>query len=112
MQGSEGLAYDDLQSDSDATVIGVDSPQGPALSLHDEATNPQPHTPRHVVLSMPGSPMDHMPPLEAAITSGDAVEVHVDEAKLETSEPEARRQASYAVGDMLLKNVNILLDLL
>ena len=28
MEGSEGLAYDDLWSDSDATVMGVDCPQG------------------------------------------------------------------------------------
>ena len=83
MEGAERLAYDDLQLDSDATVMGVDGPQGPALSLHDEATNPLPHTPRCAVLHMPGLLMDHMPPLEAAIASGDAVEVHVDEVELE-----------------------------
>ena len=31
VEGSEGLAYDDLQLDSDATVMGADGPQGPAL---------------------------------------------------------------------------------
>ena len=39
MEGSEGLAYDDLQSDSMATVVGADGPQGPALSLCDKAAN-------------------------------------------------------------------------
>ena len=82
MEGSEGLAYDDPQSDSDATVMGVDGLQGPALSLWDEATNPPPHTPRRMALSMPELLMDHMPPLEVAISSKDAVEVHVDKAKL------------------------------
>ena len=83
MEESEGLAYDDLQSDSNATVMGADSPQGSALSLHDEASNCLSHTPRHAAPHMLGSPMDHMPPLEAAIASGDAIEVHVDEAELD-----------------------------
>ena len=83
MEGSEGLAYDDLQSDSDTMVTGADGPQGPALSLHDEATNLLPHSLRHAALHMLGSPMDHMLPPEAAITSRDAIEVHVDEAELD-----------------------------
>ena len=83
MEGSEGLAYDDPQSDSNATVTGVNGPQGPALSLRDEAANCPPHTPRCAAPCMLGSPMDHMPPLEVAITSRDAVEVHVDEAELD-----------------------------
>ena len=86
VEGSEGLAYDDPQldsMDSMAMVMGVDGLQGPALSLHDEATNCLPHTPRHVAPCMLGSPMDHMPPLEVAITSRDTVEVHVDEAELD-----------------------------
>ena len=70
MEGSEGLAYDDPWSDSVTTVIGVDCPQGPALL---------PHTTR----CMPGLPMDHLLPLEVAIVSGDAVEVHMDEAELD-----------------------------
>ena len=74
MEGSERLAYDDPQSDSDATVMGVDCPWGPALL---------PHTLRHVTPHMPGLPMDHLPPLEVAIASRDAVEVHVDEAELD-----------------------------
>ena len=83
MEGAEGLAYDDPQSDSDTTVMGVDDPQGPALSLHDEATNPPSHTPRHAALHLPGLPLDHMLPLEAAIASRDAGKVHVDEAELD-----------------------------
>ena len=83
MEGAEGLAYDDLWSDVDATITGVDGPQGPALSLHDEAANPPPHTLRCAALHMLGSPMDHMLPLEAAITSGDIIKVHVDEAELD-----------------------------
>ena len=47
MEGAEGLAYDDLRSDTDATVTGADGPQGPVLSLHDKATNPPPHSLRH-----------------------------------------------------------------
>ena len=49
MEGLEGLAYDDPQSDSDATVKGADCPRGPASS---------PHTQSHATLHMPGSPMD------------------------------------------------------
>ena len=74
MKGLEGLAYSDLRLDSDATVTGADSPQGPALS---------PHTPRRAAPGMPGSPMEQMLPLEATITCGDAMEVHVDEAELD-----------------------------
>ena len=83
MEGAEGQAYDDPQLDSDAMVMGADSPQGPALSLHDKATNHLPHTLRCAAQHMPGSPMDHMPPLEVANAGGDIVEVHVDEAELD-----------------------------
>ena len=69
--------------DSDAMVMGEDNLHGPALSLCDEATKPLPHTLRCVAPHMPGSPIDHMPPVEAAITSRDAIEVHVDEAELD-----------------------------
>ena len=55
-------------------MTGVDGMQGPALS---------PHTLSHAALHMPGSPMDHMLPPEAAITRKDAVEVNVDEAELD-----------------------------
>ena len=81
MEEAEGLAYDDPQSDSNAMVMGVDGSQGPALSLHDESTNSPPHTPRSVAPHMPGSPMDHMLLLEAAVTSGDVIKVHVNEAE-------------------------------
>ena len=83
MEEAERLAYDDLWSDSDAMVMGTDGLQGPAIYLHDEATNSPPHTLKHAAQYMPGLPMDHMLPLEAAITSRDTVKVHVDEAELD-----------------------------
>ena len=83
MEEAEGLAYDDPWSDSDATVMGADGPQGPALSLCDKATNPLPHTPMCAAPCMPGSPMDHMLLLEATIAGRDTIEVHVDEAELD-----------------------------
>ena len=67
MEGSQGLAYDDLQSDSDATMTGVECLWGTASS---------PPTQGPVTLCMLGSPMDQLPPMEA-------VEVHVNEAELE-----------------------------
>ena len=83
MEGAEGLAYDDPRAASMATVIGVDGLQGSALSLHDEAANCPLHTLRYATTHMPGSPMDHIPLLEEAIASGDAVDLHVDEAELD-----------------------------
>ena len=74
MEGLEGLAYDNPWSDSNAMVMGADCPWGPALS---------PHTPRCAAPHMPGLPMDHLPPLEVAITGRDAMEVHVDESELD-----------------------------
>ena len=70
MEGSEGLTYDDPWSDSDATVMGVDCPWGPASS---------PHMQSHATLHMPGSPMNRLPPMEVAI----AMEVHINESELE-----------------------------
>ena len=67
MEGLQGLAYDDPQSDSEAMVMGADCPWGP-MSL------PHPQSP--VTLHMPGSPMDQLQPMEA-------VEVHVNESELE-----------------------------
>ena len=55
MEGSERLAYDDLLSDSNATVMGADCPQRPALL---------PRTLGHVTPHMPGSPMDQLPPMD------------------------------------------------
>ena len=78
----EAEAYDDLQSDSDTMVTWVDGLQGPELSLHDKATNSPPHTLRSLAPHMPGSPMEHMPPLEATVTSRDVVKVHIDEEEL------------------------------
>ena len=83
MEEAEGLAYDDPRSDSDTTVMGADGSQGPALSLHDEAANSPPHTLRHVAPCRLGSPMDHMLPVEVAVTGGDAIKVHVNKAELD-----------------------------
>ena len=83
IEEAEGLAYDDLWSNSDAMVTELDGSQEPALSLRDEATNSPPHTLRRVALLMPRSPMAHMLPLEVAVTSRDAIEVHVDEVELD-----------------------------
>ena len=58
----EKLAYDDPWSDSNATVMGADCPQRPALS---------PHTPSHVTPHVLGSPMEV------------AVEVHLKESELD-----------------------------
>ena len=79
MEEAEGLAYDDPRSDSNATVMGADGSQGPGLSLHDVAANSPPNTPRRSAQCMQGSPMEHMPPLEATVASGDVVEVHINE---------------------------------
>ena len=70
MEGSEGLAYDDLWSDSNAMVMGVDCPWGPVLL---------PCTPSHATLHMLGSPMDQLPPMEVEI----ALELHMTESELD-----------------------------
>ena len=82
MEETERLAYDDPRSDSDAMNMGADSSQGPELSLHDEPTDSPPNTLRSLAPCMPGLPMEHMLPLEAAVSGGDAVEVHIDEEEL------------------------------
>ena len=78
MEEAEGLAYDDPWSDSDAMVTGADSSQGPALSLHDKATNSPPHTSMSLAPCMLGSLMDHLLPLEEV-----HIEVHIDEEELD-----------------------------
>ena len=70
MEGLEGLAYDDPWSDSDVMMMGADCLRGPALS---------PQTPSHATPHMLRSPMDQLPPLEAAIT----VEVHMNKSELD-----------------------------
>ena len=97
--GAEGLAYDDPQSDSDATVMVVNGLLGCALSLHDEAANPPPHTLRCVALHMLGLPLDYMPPLEAAGMPSRCMWTRLSWT---TSEPEAHGQASCAMEDTLL----------
>ena len=66
-EGSQGLAYDALWSDSDAMMMGADCSWG-TVSL--------PPTQGPVTPHMPGSPMDRLPPMEA-------MEVHVNEEELE-----------------------------
>ena len=77
-----GLAYGDPRSDSNAMVMGADGLQGPELSLHDEPTDSPPNSPRTLAPHLPGSPMEHMPPLEPIVAGMDAVEVHIDEEEL------------------------------
>ena len=83
MEESEGLAYDDPHSNSDATITGADSPKGPQLSSCDEPADSLPNTPRGSASHSPGSPMEHMPPLVPAVASVDMVIVHVTEAELD-----------------------------
>ena len=87
MEESEGLAYDDPHSNSDATINGADGPQGSQSSLHDEPADFPPNTLRGLAPHSLGSPMEQMPPLvptAATPVSGmDTVEVHVPKAELD-----------------------------
>ena len=80
MEESEGLAYDDPHSNSDATITGADGPQGPQLSSCDEPADSSPNTLRGLAPHSPGLPMEQMLPLLPAATmlvSGmDTIEVH------------------------------------
>ena len=87
MEESEGLAYNDPCSSSDATIMGVDSPPGPPLSSCDESANSLPTTLRGSAPHSPGSPMEQIPPLVPTVTtlaSGmDTVEVHLPQSELD-----------------------------
>ena len=87
MEESEGLAYDDPRSNSNATIMGADGLLGPQLSLHDEPADSPPNTLRGSAPHLPGSTMEQMPLLVPTATkpaSGmDTVEVHVPEAELD-----------------------------
>ena len=87
MEESEGLAYNDPHSSSDATVTGVDSLPGPQLSSHDESANSPPNTLGGSAPLLPGLSMEQMPPLVPTVTtpaSGmDTVEVHILQAELD-----------------------------
>ena len=83
MEESEGLAYNDPHSDSDATIIGVDGLQGPQLSSCDEPADSPPNILRGSASCLLGSPMEHMPPLVPTVTGVDTVEVHVTEVELD-----------------------------
>ena len=83
MEESKGLAYNDPQSGSDATVIEADSLPGSQLSPHDESADSLPDTLRGSAPRWLGSPMEQMLPLVAAVASVDMVEVHVPKAQLD-----------------------------
>ena len=87
MEDSEGLAYNDPHSSSDATITGADSLPGPQLSLHDESADYPPNTLRGSAPHSPGLPMEQMPslvPAAAMPASGiDTVEVHVPQVELD-----------------------------
>ena len=83
MEESEGLAYNDPRSDSDATIMGADGSQGPQLSSHDEPADSPPNIPWGSAPHLLGSPMEHMLLLMPAVTGVDTVEVHVTEAELD-----------------------------
>ena len=82
MEEAEGLVYDDPWSDSNATIMGADGSQGSELSLCYEPTDSLPNTPRSLTPCSPGSPMEHMPPLEPTVASMDTVKVHIDKEEL------------------------------
>ena len=83
MEEAEGLAYDDPWSDSDATITGADSSQGPELSSHDEPADSPPNTPRSSAPCSLGLPMEHIPLLVPRVAGVDMVEVHVTEEELD-----------------------------
>ena len=87
MEESEGLAYDDPHSSSDATIMGADSPPRPQLSSCDESANSLPNTLRGLAPHSVELPMEQMLPLVPKVTmpaSGmDTVEVHVPQAELD-----------------------------
>ena len=87
MEESEGLAYNDPHSSSNATIVGADSLPGPQLSSRDESANSPPNTLRGLAPHSPGSPMEQMlllVPTVAMLASGmDTVEVHVPQAELD-----------------------------
>ena len=87
MEESEGLAYNNPRSSSDATITGADSPPRPQLSSHDESANSLPNTSRGLAPRLPGSPLEQMLLLVPAVTmpaSGvDTVEVHMPRVELD-----------------------------
>ena len=87
MEESEGLAYNDPHSSSDATIMGADSLLVPPLSSHEESGNSLPTTVRGPVPHAQGSPMEQMPPLVPAVampaSGADTVEVHVSQSELD-----------------------------
>ena len=83
MEESEGLAYDDPRSGSDATIMGADSPPRPQFYVHDESADSLPNTSRGLAPRLPGLHMEQMPLLVPTVTSRDIVEVHVPKVELD-----------------------------
>ena len=83
MEESEGLAYNDPHSDSNATIMGPDGLQGPELSSDDKPADSPPNTPRSLASHSPGLPMEQMPLLVPTVAGVDMVKVHVTEAELD-----------------------------
>ena len=98
MEEAEGLAYDDLWSDSDAMVMGVDGSQGPALSLHDEAANSPPHTPRHAACICQGRQWTICHCWRQQSPAETPLRCMSMRRSWTTSEPEAHRWASRCCG--------------
>ena len=69
MEESEGLAYDNPRSSSDATVMETDSPPVPPSSSCDKSGNSPPTTLRGSASHSLGLPMEQMPPLVLAVTT-------------------------------------------
>ena len=89
MEESEGLAFADPHSGSDATVTRVDSPSAPLSSPCGKSGDSPPTMSRGSAPHSQESPIEagEMPPLTATVTmpasSVDAVEVHVSQSKLD-----------------------------
>ena len=87
MEVAVGLAYNDLCSSSDATIMGADSPSVPPLSSHDESGGSPPTRLRGSTPHSLGSPMEEMLPLVPAVTmpasGADTVEVHVPQSEFD-----------------------------
>ena len=87
MEESEGLAYDDPCSSSDATIMGVDSPPRPQLSSCDESANSLPNTLKGLAPHSPRLPMEQMLPLVPKVATPvygmDTVMVHMPQAELD-----------------------------
>ena len=87
MEESEGLAYDDPHSSSDANIMGADSLPRPQLPSCDESPNSLPNTSRGSAPHSPGLPMEQMlllvPEVTTLASGMDTVVVHVPQVELD-----------------------------